>query len=339
MSFKKYLNEYKLAIILTLLSYFLIFSLLMIFKINIALIILCELILIVLMLAILIGEYFRRRKFYNELLNNTNRLDKKYLVLETINKPNYYEGELIYQTLYEIDKSMIEHIKEYEDSIDEFKDYVELWIHEVKIPLMSLMLKCHNNKDKIDRTFEEQIRKLDNYIEQILYYVRSEEANKDFSIKKVELKKIISRTALRNKDDLLENKINLIVENVDFVVLSDSKWLEFIINQIINNSIKYHNNKLENYIKITAKEDSDKIVLSILDNGIGIEKADLPRVFEKTFTGSNGRIVTSSTGMGLYIVNKLCQKLGHVISIDSEINNYTCVNITFFKNDFYNLQS
>ncbi len=339
MSFKKYLNEYKLAIILTLLSYFLIFSLLMIFKINIALIILCELILIVLMLAILIGEYFRRRKFYNELLNNTNRLDKKYLVLETINKPNYYEGELIYQTLYEIDKSMIEHIKEYEDSIDEFKDYVELWIHEVKIPLMSLMLKCHNNKDKIDRTFEEQIRKLDNYIEQILYYVRSEEANKDFSIKNVELKKVISRTALRNKDDLLENKINLMVENVDFVVLSDSKWLEFIINQIINNSIKYRNNKVENYIKITAKEDSDKIVLSILDNGIGIEKADLSRVFEKTFTGSNGRIVTSSTGMGLYIVNKLCQKLGHVISIDSEINNYTCVNITFFKNDFYNLQS
>ena len=211
MSFKKYLNEYKLAIILTLLSYFLIFSLLMIFKINIALIILCELILIVLMLAILIGEYFRRRKFYNELLNNTNRLDKKYLVLETINKPNYYEGELIYQTLYEIDKSMIEHIKEYEDSIDEFIDYVELWIHEVKIPLMSLMLKCHNNKDKIDRTFEEQIRKLDNYIEQILYYVRSEEANKDFSIKNVELKKVISRTALRNKDDLLENKINLMV--------------------------------------------------------------------------------------------------------------------------------
>ena len=339
MSFKKYLNEYKLAIILTLLSYFLIFSLLMIFKINIALIILCELILIVLMLAILIGEYFRRRKFYNELLNNTNRLDKKYLVLETINKPNYYEGELIYQTLYEIDKSMIEHIKEYEDSIDEFKDYVELWIHEVKIPLMSLMLKCHNNKDKIDRTFEEQIRKLDNYIEQILYYVRSEEANKDFSIKNVELKKVISRTALRNKDDLLENKINLMVENVDFVVLSDSKWLEFIINQIINNSIKYRNNKVENYIKITAKEDIDKIVLSILDNGIGIEKADLSRVFEKTFTGSNGRIVTSSTGMGLYIVNKLCQKLGHVISIDSEINNYTCVNITFFKNDFYNLQS
>lgn len=339
MSFKKYLNEYKLAIILTLLSYFLIFSLLMIFKINIALIILCELILIVLMLAILIGEYFRRRKFYNELLNNTNRLDKKYLVLETINKPNYYEGELIYQTLYEIDKSMIEHIKEYEDSIDEFKDYVELWIHEVKIPLMSLMLKCHNNKDKIDRTFEEQIRKLDNYIEQILYYVRSEESNKDFSIKNVELKKVISRTALRNKDDLLENKINLMVENVDFVVLSDSKWLEFIINQIINNSIKYRNNKVENYIKITAKEDSDKIVLSILDNGIGIEKADLSRVFEKTFTGSNGRIVTSSTGMGLYIVNKLCQKLGHVISIDSEINNYTCVNITFFKNDFYNLQS
>lgn len=339
MSFKKYLNEYKLAIILTLLSYFLIFSLLMIFKINIALIILCELILIVLMLAILIGEYFRRRKFYNELLNNTNRLDKKYLVLETINKPNYYEGELIYQTLYEIDKSMIEHIKEYEDSIDEFKDYVELWIHEVKIPLMSLMLKCHNNKDKIDRTFEEQIRKLDNYIEQILYYVRSEEANKDFSIKNVDLKKVISRTALRNKDDLLENKINLMVENVDFVVLSDSKWLEFIINQIINNSIKYRNNKVENYIKITAKEDSDKIVLSILDNGIGIEKADLSRVFEKTFTGSNGRIVTSSTGMGLYIVNKLCQKLGHVISIDSEINNYTCVNITFFKNDFYNLQS
>ena len=283
-------------------------------------------------------DYFRKYKFYQSLSNTLDVLDKKYLILEMINKPNFYEGEIFYQTLYDINKSMIENVKEYNLSITDFKEYVEMWIHEVKIPISSLTLLIHNNQEKIDKRYVEQIRKLDNYIDQILYYVRSENAEKDYIIKEKSLQEIIKNVALKNKDDLLASKVKLDVNVNNIKVLTDAKWLEFILNQIINNSIKYKRNNVESYIKIIAKEDKEKTYLSIYDNGIGISKKDIPRVFEKSFTGENGRITAKSTGMGLYIVKKLCDKLGHKINIESKKKEYTKITIIFYKNDFYKIK-
>lgn len=283
-------------------------------------------------------DYFRKYKFYQSLSNTLDVLDKKYLILEMINKPNFYEGEIFYQTLYDINKSMIENLKEYNLSIIDFKEYVEMWIHEVKIPISSLTLLIHNNQEKIDKRYVEQIRKLDNYIDQILYYVRSENAEKDYIIKEKSLQEIIKNVALKNKDDLLASKVKLDVNVNNIKVLTDAKWLEFILNQIINNSIKYKRNNVESYIKIIAKEDKEKTYLSIYDNGIGIPKKDIPRVFEKSFTGENGRITAKSTGMGLYIVKKLCDKLGHKINIESKKNEYTKITIIFYNNDFYKIK-
>ena len=282
--------------------------------------------------------YFRKYKFYQSLSNTLDVLDKKYLILEMINKPNFYEGEIFYQTLYDINKSMIENVKEYNLSIIDFKEYVEMWIHEVKIPISSLTLLIHNNQEKIDKRYVEQIRKLDNYIDQILYYVRSENAEKDYIIKEKSLQEIIKNVGLKNKDDLLASKVKLDVNVNNIKVLTDAKWLEFILNQIINNSIKYKRNNVESYIKIIAKEDKEKTYLSIYDNGIGIPKKDIPRVFEKSFTGENGRITAKSTGMGLYIVKKLCDKLGHKINIESKKNEYTKITIIFYNNDFYKIK-
>lgn len=283
-------------------------------------------------------DYFRKYKFYQSLSNTLDVLDKKYLILEMINKPNFYEGEIFYQTLYDINKSMIENVKEYNLSIIDFKEYVEMWIHEVKIPISSLTLLIHNNQEKIDKRYVEQIRKLDNYIDQILYYVRSENAEKDYIIKEKSLQEIIKNVALKNKDDLLASKVKLDVNVNNIKVLTDAKWLEFILNQIINNSIKYKRNNVESYIKIIAKEDKEETYLSIYDNGIGIPKKDIPRVFEKSFTGENGRITAKSTGMGLYIVKKLCDKLGHKINIESKKNEYTKITIIFYNNDFYKIK-
>lgn len=142
-------------------------------------------------------------------------------------------------------------------------------------------------------------------------------------IKEKSLQEIIKNVALKNKDDLLASKVKLDVNVNNIKVLTDAKWLEFILNQIINNSIKYKRNNVESYIKIIAKEDKEKTYLSIYDNGIGIPKKDIPRVFEKSFTGENGRIIAKSTGMGLYIVKKLCDKLGHKINIESKKKEYT----------------
>ena len=285
----------------------------------------------------IIYDFGRRKKFYDKFLNDLDLLDKKYLITEMVEKPNFYEGEILYDALYEIDKSMAEKIKEYSLSIADFKEYIEMWIHEVKLPLASLNLMVHNHKELSDKKIIEQLKRIDDDVEQVLYYVRSENAEKDYLIKEIELNKVISNVAIKNKDILLENTIDFEVEIGNKKVLTDSKWLEFIVNQIVSNSIKYIRNGVEHLIRITAEENSKNIILKIYDNGIGIEKSDIPKVFDKTFTGNNGRKIETSTGMGLYISKQLCKKLGHKITIDSKEKEYTEVSILFNKDNFLNI--
>lgn len=233
------------------------------FKVSVQLIIAEICIMIICYIAVVLADYYHRKKFYDELEANIAALEEKYLITETLVRPAFYEG-------------------------------------------------------------------------QILYYVRSENAEKDYIINDARLSKIISNVALKNKDDLLENNITFEVSNADKIVLTDAKWMEFMLNQIVNNSIKYKDKtKAESYIKISAAEDKKCIVLEILDNGIGINASDLPRVFDKSFTGENGHEYSKATGMGLYIVKKLCDKLGSKVSIESVKGEYTRVKITFYKNDFY----
>ena len=285
----------------------------------------------------IIYDFGRRKKFYDKFLNDLDLLDKKYLITEMVEKPNFYEGEILYDALYEIDKSMAEKIKEYSLSIADFKEYIEMWIHEVKLPLASLNLIVHNHKELSDKKIIEQLKRIDDDVEQVLYYVRSENAEKDYLIKEIELNKVISNVAIKNKDILLENNIDFEVEVGNKKVLTDSKWLEFIVNQIVSNSMKYIRNGVEHLIRITAEENSKNIILKIYDNGIGISKADIPKVFDKTFTGNNGRKIETSTGMGLYISKQLCKKLGHKITIDSKEKEYTEVSILFNKDNFLNI--
>lgn len=335
MKLTNYLKDKITIIIITIISIILIALLDIAFKVPQELIIVTiVLLLLTLSISILIS-YFQKRTFYTTLITNTKNLDKKYLVLETLPKPTTYEEELIYNTLYDINKSMIENVSSYINSTKDFKDYIEMWIHEVKIPISSLILMTHNHKNQVPKEYTEEIRRLDNYIDQILYYVRSNYTSEDFIFKKVKLEKIISSVALKNKDDLLENKIDLIVDIKNTEVYTDTKWLEFILNQIINNSIKYKKDIQNSYIQIKATEDSNQITLSIKDNGIGIPTSDIPNVFKKSFTGTNGRDKIKSTGMGLYIAKKLCTKLGHKIEIESEEKEYTIVKIIFGKNKLY----
>ena len=287
-------------------------------------------------IVLILIEYYRKKHYYNELLDNINELDKKYLIAETVNRPDFYEGEILYNVISEAGRSMAENVKQYRMGMEDFKEYVEMWIHEIKLPTASLTLMLHNNSTPDSSKITTQLSRINNYIEQILYYVRSENAEKDYIINECRLSKVINAVAVKNKDYLLDNHIDLIVTNVNVTIMTDSKWLEFIFNQIISNSIKYcDNEKNEKVIKISAAEDKNSITVSIYDNGIGICEADVSRVFDKSFTGENGRKYSKATGMGLYIAKKLCDKLGHKIVIESKEGEYTQLDITFYKNDFY----
>ena len=338
MKFSLFLKD-KFYFIFTFLGiYFLIISMFFAFHIDFSLILATSLLLFFFVILTLFIEYFKKRNFYTNLLSNIDALDQAYLVLETIEKPEFYDGKILYQALYEINKSMNEFTKNLEYQVEDFKEYIEMWIHEVKIPLSALILISNNHKDKFDKKMSVQLKRLEDYVDQVLYYARSENAEKDYLIKEIRLSKVIKNVGLKNMDELLENKIDYIVDHAtttNVSVLTDSKWLEFILGQIINNSIKYKKEIEDSYIKIQAFDEKNQTTLIIEDNGIGIKESDLKQVFDKTFTGENGRIKGKSTVMGLFISKNMCEKLGHKIEIESVENQYTRIYITFAKNNYY----
>ncbi len=278
-------------------------------------------------------EFLKKVKFYNQLNEKIENLDKKFLIQELIKRPEFIEGTILYDTILEVNKNMIENINSYKINSEEYREYIELWVHEIKTPIASTKLIIENNTNEVTKSIEEEVEKIDDYIEQVLYYSRSNNVEKDYFIKKTNLDEVINEVVLKNKKFFINNKISLEKNDIDINIniYTDVKWLIFILNQIISNSIKYCINDFPKITILTIKE-KDSVILEIKDNGIGIEEKDISRVFEKGFTGSNGRFIQKTTGMGLYICKKLCDKLGYNISIKSKINKETVVRIKFPKN-------
>ncbi|MCI8408435.1 MAG: HAMP domain-containing histidine kinase [Lachnospiraceae bacterium] len=337
MKLGKYLKDKFVTLVSFMLFMFLTSILLWLFHSSKELLIMYSVLAVIFLLIAVGWDFIRRKKYYDKLLKNLEQLDKKYLVLETIKEPDFYEGKLNSQIMYEINKNMAENVKQYEKNVVDFKEYIEMWVHEVKLPISSLLLMCHNNKGSVEKKYIKQIKRLDNYTEQVLYYVRSEHAEKDYCIKEVPLKKVVRDVALKNKDDLLEQEIDFIVDEMEHKVSTDYKWLVFILNQIISNSMKYKRQNVTSKIHLWEEEIGNRIILHIKDNGIGIPDQDLPKVYKKSFTGENGRKHAKSTGMGLYIVKSLCDRLGHGILIKSVEGEYTEVSLVFAKNDWYKM--
>ena len=283
------------------------------------------------LLGIIITEawgFLRKMNYYNRLNSDLAQLDQKYLLSEMLEEPEFLDGRILYSAICEADKSMCEHIAEYRRDSADFREYIELWVHEIKLPVAGLQLMCHNDNNT---RYYEQLRRIDEYIENVLYYARSGSAEKDYIIKNNSLKRIYADIAVRNREELQERGISLHTSNLDVNIMTDGKWLDFILGQLMSNSIKYDAKD----ITVTAEELSDRIIVRFRDNGIGIPESDIPYIFEKSFTGENGRTHTKSTGMGLYIVKKLCDRLGHSVSVLSEQGKFTVIVLTFGKNEFY----
>lgn len=187
-----------------------------------------------------------------------------------------------------------------------------------------------NNKNEITKNIGEELDKVENYIEQALFYARSNTVEKDYYIRKAILKEIVNESIKKNKTTLIHEKISLDLHDLELEVNTDSKWTVFILNQIIQNSIKYRKQDDNSKIEIYAKQGKNNNILYIKDNGIGIKKGEITRVFEKGFTGTNGRLSNKkSTGIGLYLCKKLCDKLGIDIELNSVQNEGTEIRIVF----------
>lgn len=195
-----------------------------------------------------------------------------------------------------------------------------------------------NNKNAITKSIDEELDKVENYIEQALFYARSNTVEKDYYIRKVFLKEIVTESIKKNKSSLIQEKISIDIHDLDIEVNTDNKWIVFILNQIIQNSIKYRK-KENSVIEIYANQGKENVILYIKDNGIGIKQGEITRVFEKGFTGTNGRLSNKkSTGIGLYLCKKLCNKLGIGIELNSVQNEGTEVKLVFPKDSYIELK-
>ena len=333
MKFRDFIKEKTISIILITFALITIEIFLMIYSFGTGIKIYIPVVIILAYFLGIITEYYKKRNFYNNTLNILEELQDKYLIAEIINKPSFIEGIILKEILEQTDKSMIEKINEYKYLQEDYKEYIELWIHEIKLPIASSKLIIENNKTQITQSIDEELDKIENYIEQALFYARSNTVEKDYCIKKNNLRDIVNETIKKNKNILIQEKIKINLHDIDIEVGTDSKWTIFILNQIIQNSIKYRKN--ESQIEIYSKQNKENIILYIKDNGIGIKKGEISRVFEKGFTGTNGRIIgKKSTGIGLYLCKKLCNKLGIGLEVNSIENEMTEVKQIFPKESY-----
>lgn len=278
----------------------------------------------------LVIDYLILKKKYNQIVDLVDSLDEKYFISEIIPRSLNLENKAYIYALKKACKSMNDKVSNLEKENLDYREYIESFAHEIKTPISALSLILDENKDLVSKR---ELDKIDLYIDQMLYYARSENPEKDYFIKKIKLSEVIHKVIIRYRGYLLDKKITLNIEDLDYDIYTDAKWTIFIVSQIIQNSIKYADKK-KKQIDIKAIEEKNNITLIIFDNGCGIKESDLPRVFEKGFTGSN-RNKSNSTGIGLYLVKKISERLGLRIDIESKEKSYTKVSIVFPKTELY----
>lgn len=277
-------------------------------------------------------NYYHRNKHFYAIFNQMEQLEKPYLIHEFIEKTWHYEDHIYKHILRKSNKSALEAIARLEEEQDEYKSFIEAWIHEVKLPITSMYLMSDELPPDQTRKLRTYLSDLDNQVDQALFYARSEHVYQDYLIREVSLNEVIRELVKKNKYLLIQNQMTVSIECED-TVLTDSKWIGFIINQLIINAVKYKKEGA-GLIQFTTASAKDYTRIMIKDDGVGIKDDELSRIFNKGFTGTNGRNISKSTGFGLYLCKRLCGKLGLSIQIYSRQDEYTEIIITFPKNSY-----
>ncbi|OAA95092.1 sensor histidine kinase [Clostridium coskatii] len=253
--------------------------------------------------------------------------------IHSLPSPMNYEQKFYLDVINKVYENANLQIEGLINNNNESVEFLTTWVHEIKTPIAASKLIIENNlsseNEKTLYGIEMEIEKVEDYVQKALFYSRINDFSKDYRIDNVKIETAVKESIKSEVSWFINKNIKLNIEDLDVEVDTDYKWLEFIIKQILDNAIKYtpKDGGIHIYTKVQEKEK----ILYIKDNGIGIKREDIARVFEKSFTGYNGRVKRHSTGMGLYISQKLAGKLGHYIAIESEYGRGTEVSIHFPK--------
>lgn len=252
---------------------------------------------------------FFRRKFLErqKLIDNIMLMTQQLPEADTPLDEQYNEMlEKLRTICYE---NQSKHDRERSESID----YYTIWVHQIKTPISVMQMILQSEDTEEYRALSAELFRIEQYVEMVLYWFRLDSTSNDFVIETVSLDKVIRASVRKFAPQFIRKKIRIVYDGTEENVLSDEKWLMFILEQLLSNAVKYTESGSVS-ISVTDK------ILKIADTGIGIAAEDLPRIFEKGYTGYNGRADKKSTGLGLYLCKKAADKLSHRIYAESEVS-------------------
>lgn len=262
-------------------------------------------------------ESYKKLRFLEKnILNDLEDLPKSLDI-----RIDYYH-KIIEKLYEELEKLTQENRQKNTDMVD----YYSMWVHQIKTPIAAMNFLL-DNEEVDQKILQQELFKIERYVEMVLTYIRLDSISSDYVITKINLDEVVKDSVKKYATIFINKKIKLNYVSHETMVISDKKWLSFAFEQILGNSVKYSSAGGE----ITIETYENKLVIE--DNGIGIKEEDLPRIFEKGFTGFNGRYEKKSSGLGLYLCKKTLDKLGHHIEISSKVGEGTRIEITFPKED------
>lgn len=300
---------------------------LLVLSAELPVILMCELPFFFVFFLCLYLDHSRKKEYYESLLQVFEDLDEKRYLSETVERPSFLEGKICHSILRQMEKDMNDQAIRQEMEFSAYKNYIESWVHEVKLPIASSKLLIENHKNEVTLSLEEELDRIDNYVEQVLYYARSENVEEDYHLEWTKLEPVIRQTVKRFARDLISHNVMPSIEVKECTVMTDAKWLSFILGQLIQNAVKYCGPDAK--VRFYVRQEKGETFLYVEDNGIGIAARDLPRVFDRGYTGENIRKSSNATGMGLYLCRQLCLKMGLSLAIDSQQGRGTSICIGF----------
>ena len=272
-----------------------------------------------------IVDYNNYKKSYIDLKYlETNILSSMEDLPKSLDIRVKYYQKIIERLHNEVERLKIEDNKKMED----LADYYSMWIHQIKTPIAAMNFLLDNEETDV-KVFKQELFKIERYVEMVLTYIRLGSETSDYVITSIDLDEVVRENIKKYATLFINKRIKLNYVSHETYVISDKKWLGFAFEQLLSNAIKYTKSGGEISINISESE------LIIEDSGIGIYEEDLPRIFEQSFTGLNGRYEKKSSGLGLYLCKKTLDKLQHKIEITSEVNKGTKVIVSFPKKDMF----
>ncbi|WIV21009.1 sensor histidine kinase [Paenibacillus polygoni] len=277
-----------------------------------------------LLISYLIYRYYTHRHFYERLARPKAVPDE--LTYRSEHAPL---AESLHKLLLHQERKQKTELLSVKEQLEQHIYFINQWVHQMKTPLSVMHLLNQERDDELSHGMEDELDRMRKGLDMVLYAARLDSFEHDLHIETITLRSLVRTITSDQKRLFIRNHVFPVIQiPSDLKIVSDEKWLTFIITQLLTNSVKY-SRQANGKVYFDSYEREQRTILEVRDEGIGIPKHDIERVFDPFFTGENGRTVPESTGMGLYLVREVCEKLGHTIEIESVQGEGTCIRLIF----------